>query len=307
MPRTPVVLTPEQRARERSLVFGLGLDIVMIAQLIAAGLVGGSLTIVAEAIRSVLQYLLECFAVVILRQIHRGRLADMEFGTGKLEQVANLLIGASLLIGAAWIANDALRIVVGERAIGTPFGHMLAAISGMLNLYVNLLVWDSVRAAARHGPSVIMEAQVSLRLVKLLSSMFVSTTLTIAALSTDDVVTSWSDAIGSVFVCGVMLSNAWHILRSAIPDLLDRSAGAEVRDAVARGLEHHAADYVSVDRVRSRRSGHAVFVEISLGFAAGLTLADVERRIAAVRATIEREVANAEVAILPATAEVPIS
>ena len=72
---------------------------------------------------------LELFALGVMRRIHRGVLADLEFGTGKLEQIANLVIGVGMLGGAAWIVVKALAIVIGERTVGAPFGLALAAIT----------------------------------------------------------------------------------------------------------------------------------------------------------------------------------
>ena len=43
---------------------------------------------------------------------------------------ANLAIGVSMLGGAAWIALKALAIILGERAVGIPFGLAMAAITG---------------------------------------------------------------------------------------------------------------------------------------------------------------------------------
>src|SRR4029077_11280281 len=50
----------------------------------------------------------------------RGKLHDLEFGGGKLEQIANLVTGIGMLGAAAWIATKAMAIVGGEAAIGTP-------------------------------------------------------------------------------------------------------------------------------------------------------------------------------------------
>src|SRR5437588_551507 len=95
--------TPEQQAEEDSVRFGLIGDAGLIVLIVLTGILGGSLTILAEAIRTCLMILSELFSFVVMRRIHRGQLADLEFGTGKLEQVANALIGASMLGGGIWI------------------------------------------------------------------------------------------------------------------------------------------------------------------------------------------------------------
>jgi len=87
-------------------------------------------------------------------------------------------------------------------------------------------------------------------------------------------------------------------LRDCIPDLLDRSAGKIVRGAVERALARHAADFHRLERLRSRRSGRAVFVEVTLAFEAGLAMGEVSRRIAAIRGTMLAEIEHGDIAIL---------
>ena len=86
--------------------------------------------------------------------------------------------------------------------------------------------------------------------------------------------------------------------RSGIPDLLDRSAGKSVRDTVDRVLAGSAGDFQRLDRVRSRRSGRVVFVEIVLSFEPGLTIAEVNRRIAALEQSMANEIEHADISIL---------
>ena len=84
MARDPRV-TPEQRAEENSVRFGMVGDAGLIILLVLAGILGGSLAISAEAIRACLMSLTELFSFIVMRRIHRGQLAELEFGTGKLE------------------------------------------------------------------------------------------------------------------------------------------------------------------------------------------------------------------------------
>jgi divalent metal cation (Fe/Co/Zn/Cd) transporter len=91
-------VTPEQLAQERSLLFALLADLGVLALAVPVGLLGGSLTIKAEAIRFVLGMSIEIFAYTVMWRLHRGRLQDLEFGGGKLEQIANLVTGIGMLV-----------------------------------------------------------------------------------------------------------------------------------------------------------------------------------------------------------------
>ena len=135
-----------------------------------------------------------------------------------------------------------------------------------------------------------MRAQLTSRVVKLVSSLLIMVTLTIAAIASDEVVVATADATGSVLVSGVIIVNALRILQGAVPDLLDRSACAAVQASIERTLERHRDAYAALRRVRSRRSGHVVFVEIALSFAGGLSHAEVERHTALLRASLREEI-----------------
>jgi divalent metal cation (Fe/Co/Zn/Cd) transporter len=290
--------TPEQLAQEHSLRFALLADLGVLSLMVPVGLLGGSLTIKAEAIRFVLMMSIEIFAYTVMWHLHRGKLHDLEFGGGKLEQVANLVTGIGMLGAAAWIATKAMAIVGGDAAVGTPLGLALAAMVGALNAYVNFLAWDGMRRATQGDSTLVMQGQFKARRVKLICSLVVLFTMTVAALSTDNVIVAGADAVGSVFVAIFMVLNGSEMLRVGIPDLLDRSAGQGVRDAVDRVLAVNTAHYQHLDRVRSRRSGRVVFVEIVLDFEPGLTIAEVNRRIAAIKRSMAAEIEHADISIL---------
>jgi len=291
-------VTQEQLAQERSIRFALLADLGVLSLAVPVGLLGGSLTLKAEAIRFVLGMSIEIFAYTVMWRLHRGKLHDLEFGGGKLEQIANLVTGIGMLGGAAWIASKAMEIVSGHGEVGTPLGLALAAIVGALNAYVNFVAWDAMRRATQGDTSLVMQGQLQARRVKLICSLVVLFTMTAAALSTDNVVVASADAVGSVFVAIFMVLNGSEMLRIGIPDLLDRSAGKTVRDTVDRVLAGSAGDYRRLDRVRSRRSGRVVFVEIVLSFEPGLTIAEVNRRIGALKQSMAREIEHADISIL---------
>jgi divalent metal cation (Fe/Co/Zn/Cd) transporter len=290
-------ITPEHRAQERAIGFALTADMTILTVMTLVALLGGSLTLMAESVRAILMNAIEAFAFLVMRRIHRGALIGFEYGAGKLEQAANLAIAAGMLGGAGWIALGALAMATGERPAGTPLGLALAAIVGAINTYINVVAWDAVRRAAHGETSLIMDGQLTARTVKLVSSLFVQLCLTVAALSTDDVIVAWADAIGALFVVGFIVVTAVGLLRVGFADLVDRAVEEEVQQAINRALAHHFADYERFDRVRSRRSGRRVFIELALGFDSGLTMAEVDRRIAALTTTLRGEIADADIAI----------
>ncbi len=300
---TEVVLTADQKAREHSLLVAIVLDIGIVVAMVTVAIVGGSFTLLAESIRATLGLFPEWFTFGVLRRIHRGVLVDLDYGTGKLEQVASLVIGVSMLLASVWIVIGAFQILGGERELGAPIGLAAAAVAGMVNLYLNVVAWDGIRRLPGVRESTIMNAQLTLRWTKLLASIIISVDLTIAALSTDPVIVAVADAVGSLLVAAYMGIIAIQALRGSLPDLLDFSAGKSIQEGVDRSLARHADDYTQLQRVRTRRSSHTAFVEIALEFEPGLSMAEVDRRIAALKTTMRQEVGEAEVSVLASAAE----
>ncbi len=259
-------ITPEEQAEESSVQAALIADAGIIFSFLLIGILGGSLTMVAETVRTSLMGVIELFSVLVM--------------------------------GAIWIAGKALAQIVGERSIGTPFGLTMAAVAGALNLYVNFLAWNSMRRVLRAESSLVMVAQLQARTVKLVSSLCVLGTMTLAALSTDTEVVAWADAVGSLFVAAFIAMNALDLLGSGLTDLLDRSAGRLVRATIDRALARHAGDYGQVERVRSRRSGRVVFIELALRFDHSLSIAEVNRRIDALKQSLGREIEHADISVL---------
>src|SRR5260221_10814514 len=192
-----------------------------------------------------------------MRRIHRGRMAVLEFGSGKLEQLVNLLIAGGMLAGAAWIILATATLVGGAELHGSPSAFAFAAIAAAVNLYINVVAWDGMRRAARGGGSLIMQGQLQARVVKMVSSAFVQVTLTIATLSTDAGVIVWADAIGALFVCGFIIHSAVRMLRAGLPELIDRLVTEEFQAAINRMLAKHFDDYDRLDQVPTPRAGEA--------------------------------------------------
>ncbi|HWL67605.1 MAG TPA: cation transporter [Geminicoccus sp.] len=289
---------PQERQRERSIMFGLGLDLSIAVPVLLAGFVGGSLTSLAEAVRGLLMISIEGYSLVVLRRIHRGQLVDFEFGVGKLEQMCNLIIAAAMVGGALWIAHGAAMLMIEGQSHASPLGLAMAACVGAVNSFLNFMAWAKVREAARGSRSVIMQAQLRARVTKLISSLFVQATLTISAVASDPVIVACSDVTGALFVTGFILVIAARMFRSGMADMLDRAVDEAAQFLILRALIHHFDSYGSLDQIRTRRSGERLFVEITLGFEPDLSMAEVDRRMSAIRQMIMQEIAGTDVSIV---------
>jgi divalent metal cation (Fe/Co/Zn/Cd) transporter len=276
-----VALTAEQRGRERALILVAALDGSMVCLLLLVGLLGGSLTCVAEALRGGLVDLIALVSLVVMRRLHRGALRGFDFGTGKIEQLCSLAIAVALGLSAVWVARDAVALTLSEHSDATPLALTLAAVTGALNVCINIVAWDEMRRAAHGRPSAIMRAQVRSRWAKLLSSLTVQVTMTLAAVAKDPMLAATADGVGALLVCGVMLVVAKDLIAESLPDLLDRSMDRLARPALEQAMA--AVPGFALTRFRSRGTTRSLVLEVALACPAGTevrALAESERRLA---------------------------
>jgi anti-anti-sigma factor len=88
------------------------------------------------------------------------------------------------------------------------------------------------------------------------------------------------------------------MMRLGLPDLLDRTVEEGLQIALNRALARQFKDYDHIDRVRSRRAGGKVFVEIALRVDGNLPLGEADRRAEVLRGVLNEEIRRADVSVL---------
>ncbi|HVS03482.1 MAG TPA: cation transporter [Thermoanaerobaculia bacterium] len=292
------VLLPHQRARERAVLLVIVLDVFGAAGVVVFGALAGSLTLLADGLRGNLLNLVEVYAWVTMRRIHRRQFVDYEFGTGKIERLVNVAIALSLLAAAAWVVWMAL-VHAGGAPPSSALFYAVGLLFAELNLAINLYGLVSFVRANEGDPSLILSSQIDARMVKTLSTLVVVGVVVASGLIPDPTVGSFLDAVGSLFVAAIMVKTAARQLRESLPDLLDRTLTDPNQHAVYRVLAENFHAFDDIVDVRSRRSGQQLFVEIQLGFSAETTMeraAMVQRSIAE---QVRTALADAQVSVVP--------
>jgi divalent metal cation (Fe/Co/Zn/Cd) transporter len=291
-------LTPEQQARERSLLIAIALDVAITAPQIAVAIWSASLTMLAELIRAVLLMLLELFIFRTLRRVHRRHYPDYEFGTGKLEQFANILVGSAMLLGAAWIgAKMVSRAQAPPVQDATSLWAVVAV--GLANLLLNSYCFYALWQSGRDGTSIIINGQIKSRLAKLLASALVVVAMTVTAAAPTPGVALAADLAGSALVIVVMATLGGSMWRKSLPHLLDRTLDENGQAAINRVLARHFDTYAGLTHVRSRLAGDGALVEIGLQFGGATPLSHVQTVSEAVSRDVAALIPGAKVIVVP--------
>ncbi|HSA80217.1 MAG TPA: cation transporter [Geminicoccaceae bacterium] len=290
--------TTAQKAKEAAVLYTSLADLAIVLLMFTFALATRSLTLLSEAVRVALMLFVEFYSIFVLRAVHRDRLRKFRFGIGKVEQFCNLAIGAALVASGFWVAHRVIDLVLFDQTSASPLGLAMAAVVNAINTLINVLGWFAMASAARSDDSPIFRAQLRARMVKLVSSLFVQTTLTIAALSRDPIVSLWLDSIGAAFVAGTMICIGLDMIRESVPDLLDHAIPEAMKRQIDDALVSAGVKPEEVVRLRTRRSGSLAQVELTLAPTNGVLLADFKQRVRHIEQMIESRIQDADVAIV---------
>jgi divalent metal cation (Fe/Co/Zn/Cd) transporter len=283
---------------ERAILTGCLLDGVIGAILLGAALWGNSLTLMGECIRGGLLILLEAVLLVLLRRINRGTMTDYDYGTRKLEQFANLIVGFAMILGALWllmVVAQRYGVVQEQPASGLAFG----AVAGLANLAINAWVFTMLWRASRGGTSIIVNGQVLSRLSKVTSSGLVAGAVIVNAVLGPEGIGGWADLVGTLVVVAVMLSFGMRMIRGALPHLIDRALGERQQASINQVLAESFDAYDELLSVRTRTQGSDAWIEIEIGFGGDRPMAEVTYRADTMAARIRDLIPGAQVLVIP--------
>lgn len=290
-------MTDVERRRERAMALGVGTDVLTATPMLGIAVWSHSLTLLADALRGGLLTLLELFAYIMLRRIHRRQLPSYEYGSGKIESFLNLLIGGALVLSSIWVfALGAVSLLHPPPA--HPFGLAGAAVIAAVNAAQNAWMFYTFLRAGRDRGSVLINGQVRTRLLKLISSIIATLAILISAIFAGHMAGVLADLAGSAVVTQVMLWTAYRLIAGSLPDLLDRTLDEPQHAAINGVLIRHFEAFDLIHHVLTRRSGIRTFVEIGLGFHAERRMGDVEVVNQAVRRDVEAVIPGATVTVV---------
>jgi cation diffusion facilitator family transporter len=271
---------------------GLGLVLNIISVLLA-----NSLVLVADFFNSLLEFSSVSLSWLALRRLRRDSRAVFNYGLGKIENLASLVIGLFMLISVlimTFLIIHRLLHPVHLKGLGIWMGIVCTFVFGI----INARLWWRSRHHQRLAPSPVVDAQKRLFAVKTLANtcMFFNF---VVSMSVSRPWAMYLDPLTSCLTLTFMINSGWHLLRHSIHDLLDRSLEEPLQMLITRQLVNHFDSYVSLDGVRSRYSGRHIFIEIFLGFDARKPLGEVQQVLNGIKQNLEREIPHAEVTVVP--------
>jgi len=255
---------------------------------LVVALATGSLGILSEAIHSLLDLVSSTMTFFAVRLSDQPPDKKHPYGHGKVEALSALFATMLLVITSLWIAWEAVhRLVWGGGDVEATW-YAVALIVGVIVVDVNRS--RALLRVARETNSQALEADALHYTSDILSSAAV-----LLGICLTWVGWAGADSIAALIVAVVVLWAAKHLGFAAIEVLIDTAP--EGVDAEVEKIAIAVDGVSAVDRVRSRKAGAVVFIEIALRVNRALTW-ERERDIRSdVAARVREAVTGADVVV----------
>jgi cation diffusion facilitator family transporter len=261
----------------------------LVAVKLIAGVLSGSLGLVAEAVHSGTDLVAALLTFLALRVAVRPPDREHPYGHGKAEHLAALGEGAFLVLASILIAAQAaVRLATSSEGDVTAHGWTFAVMGVVLVVDVSRMV-VSHRAAVRHQSAALASNALHF------ASDMVGTLAVLVGLLLTRAGTPAADAIAALVVAVLVVSAAARLMRRNVNVLMDRAP--EEADATARAAIAAAEPTVELRRLRVRQAAGRYFVEATVGYRADAALGQSHAMADSVEEAVRAALPGADVVV----------
>ncbi|HEX4650582.1 MAG TPA: cation diffusion facilitator family transporter [Granulicella sp.] len=302
----PTPQKPHAEKRTAALVSVAAALAITLLKLVT-GLFTGSLGMLSEAAHSTIDLIAAAITLFSVQVADRPADDDHNYGHGKIESLSAFVETGLMLASCIWILSEAIRRIA--------FHHHLAlavSIWPFLVLLLSIAV-DFTRSRNLHRVALAYRSEALEADAVHFGTDIWSSSAVLAGLAATAAGEHWhlpqlelADPIAALIVAAIILRISWRLARQTIDTLLDATpanlpghAGtsrAAVRSALIRDLAA-IPGVLSVQRLRTRRSGSNYFADLTLGMPRNLTFQRSEQITQAATAAVQRVLPGADVLV----------
>lgn len=277
-------------SRERDIykvtMVGSAGNVALLAFKFAAGVLGHSSAMIADAIHSLSDFITDVVLLAFVHMSAKPQDEDHDYGHGKYETFATLIIGLAIMAAATGIIiSGVVKLVdwVGGRQLAAP--GWLALAAALLSIVVKEVMYRYTvrRGKALDSPALVANAWHHRS--DALSSIGAAVGIGGAILLGN----RWTvlDPLASVVVGLLLLKVAIGLLRSSVGELTEHSLSSEVE----KEIEDIICSYPDVSdphNLRTRRIGNRFAIEVHVRMDGNSTLTAAHNRATAIEQRIRQ-------------------
>ena len=253
------------------------------------GIVSGSVSILSEAIHSSMDLVAAVVAFFSVRVSDNPPDERHPYGHGKFENISGVLEALLIFAAAVWIIYEAIKKLTGPQPVES-LG--LGSVVMFISAAVNIIVSRKLYKVARETDSVALEADALHLKTDVITSLGVGVGLLLILITKVHIL----DPIIAILVALVILKESYDLLHKAFAPLLDSSWKNEELENLKKLLSEKDVRY---HKLRTRRAGSHVFLDLHLEMNPGMTLQEVHSYCDSLEEYLQANIKNLHINIHP--------
>lgn len=278
-------MTRDQRIYRVTLT-GSIVNMTLLVGKFAAGILGNSAAMIADAVHSLSDFLTDIVVIVMVRLSSKPADRDHDYGHGKYETIATSIIGVALVIVGVMIGWHGIEKIVAffnDEPQQSP--EIIALVAALASVGLKEWLFHITRRVARDVNSPALEANAWHHRSDAFSSIGTAIGIGGAVLLGNN----WAvlDAVAAVIVAVMIIITAMRLIRQASGELLEESLPKATEDRIT-AIVYEDKMVSDVHNLYTRRIGNNIAIEMHLRLPGNITLADAHHHTS----VIERKLRN---------------
>lgn len=246
-----------------SIISNLGLTIIKFL----GGYFGNSYALIADAIESSVDVVSSIFVFFGIKYSSRPADENHPYGHGKAEALITFVVVFSLIGAACIIAYESIQNIITPHE--SPKGFTLIILTGII--IFKEASFQYVMKKSRETNSSALKADAWHHRSDAITSLMAFIGISIALVMGN----GWeiADDVAALLASGIIVYNAYKILRPALGEIMDEDLYEEENDEI-RKLAEKVEGVLAVERCIVRKSGMLYFVDMHAVVKGNLTVAE---------------------------------
>ncbi|PKN45986.1 MAG: cation-efflux pump [Deltaproteobacteria bacterium HGW-Deltaproteobacteria-17] len=267
---------PDRVSRaNRVTLLGSLVNAILTGLKLAAGILGNSAAMIADAIHSLSDFATDLVVLITMRITRQPMDADHDYGHGKFETLATMIIGVALLLVGAGIGWSGVKTVhAASHGATVPEPHFIALIAAFVSILSKEALYQWTVLVGREIQSQAVIANAWHHRSDALSSIGTLVGIGGAILLGDRF--TILDPIASIVVSFFIIRVALQISYGSMSEMLERSLPPEEKDRLLK-LALTVDGVMDPHNLRTRRIGNYIATELHIRVKSELSVIEGHR------------------------------
>lgn len=262
-----------------------------------AGFVSGSVSVISEAIHSMMDLLAAVIAFFSVKVSDTPADERHPYGHGKYENVSGVIEALLIFVAAIWIIYEAIDKLIYPRPLEKAgIGMIVMFVSAIINFFVS----QNLYKVARRTESIALEADALHLKTDVYTSLGVAIGLLLIYISGIQII----DPIAAILVACLILKESYNLLKRAYSPLLDEAISNDELMDIEASIKK--SNYPFHD-LKSRQSGNMRFIEFHMEMPGDMPLKEVHKICDDIEEDIKNKIPNIQINIHVETHEAIIA